>query len=286
MLDILFSLYIGSSSISSSENSELFLNEFHTSYSLSVSPTVSKEINSDRMSAGSFYSIDENSGVPLFSLNENKELPMASLTKLMTALIILENHTLDEMVIVSRMATEVEGVRAWLLKGEELSVGNLLKALLIPSANDAAIALAEHHSGTLDVFVKEMNTRAQELAMTHTSYKNPHGLDDDGHYSSSKDLLMLVKMLWNFPVFQEIVAMKKADIHTSYTPKRTLRSTNKLLSEEVRGVKTGTTKNAGQCLLLYVEKDRRSFFTVVLGSENRYDDSTILIDGIFEHIIW
>lgn len=285
MLDILFSLYL-SSSINSSENSELFLNNVDFSYTVNAIPEVSEEFNSDALSSKNFYSIDEKSSAPLYSLNQDKEVAPASLTKLMTALIILESHQLDEQVVISRAATEVDGIRAWLLQGEQLSLKNLLEALLIPSGNDAAIALAEYHSGDLETFVSEMNLRAKELMMTHTAYKNPHGLDEDGHYSSGKDLLTLVQALWKFPIFQEIVATKNTSIQTSYAQKKTLKNTNKLLSDEVRGVKTGTTKNAGQCLLLYVERDRRSFFTVVLGSENRYDDSRKLIDGIFENVVW
>lgn len=286
MLDILLSVYLSLQEIDVSPVSEQIALKSIVKEDLSAPPLVSQEISYNNFSSKSILSMDVNTGIPLFAFNEKKQLSIASLTKLMTALIILENYALDEKVSIDARALEVEGVKIWLWAGDILTVENLLKALLIPSANDAALALAFHHSGDVLPFTDTMNRRARELGMMNTSYSNPHGLDQNGNYSTAKDLLILISRLWKYPIFQDIVSMKQANISSKYIAKKRVKNTNKFLNNDIRGVKTGTTEEAGQCLLLYIERDQRSFFTVVLGSEDRYEDSEVLINGIFDHIIW
>jgi serine-type D-Ala-D-Ala carboxypeptidase (penicillin-binding protein 5/6) len=286
MLDILLSVYLSSQEIDVSPVSEQVVLQSVLKEPLSAPPLISQQMSYNDFSSKSILSMDAKTGIPLFSFNENKQLSIASLTKLMTALIILENYSLDEMVSIDSRALSVEGVKLWLLSGDMMTIENLLKALLIPSANDAALALAFHHSGDVLSFTYEMNRRAAELGMMHTAYSNPHGLDQKRNYSTAKDLLTLVSRLWKYPIFQEIVSMKQSTVVSKYLSKKRVKNTNKLLGGEIRGVKTGTTEAAAQCLLLYIERDQKSFFTVVLGSQDRYNDSRSLINGVFNHIIW
>ena len=254
-------------------------------FEVSNIPTITEK-NSNHLSAISYLSVDVDSNMTLYEKNAEAPLPMASLTKIMTALLILENHDIREIATVPESAIYTVGSKIWLHARERISVYNLLKGLLIPSGNDAAIALAVFHSGSVEAFVDEMNERAKSLRMTNTQFQNPHGLHGDNHYSSSKDLLVLVRAAWKFPIFRKIVSKKNAEIYSLTNSLRKVKNTNKLLSDEIKGIKTGTTKEAGQCLLLYTEKDGHKVFTVVLGSINRYEDSQVFLDDIWKNIQW
>ncbi len=282
MFEFLLSVLITAQFINNSVPTEFFNNDLNVE--VSEIPTVSNI--DDIIDARSYLSVEKNSNVILFEKESNKKLPMASLTKLMTVLLILENHKLGETVYISRNATQAIGSKVWLYSGDSLSVLSLLKAALIKSWNDSAVALAEHHSSSVDKFVKEMNNRAKELNMINTNFKNPHGLDDDEHYSSARDILILTRVLWKYRIFRNIVKTKEANI-TTYTGRNIkLKNTNKLLSSEIKGVKTGTTDEAGQCLVLYVDKDNRQFFTIVLWSYQRFSDSKKFIDTIWKYTQW
>jgi len=237
--------------------------------------------------ARSVILVDADSMVDLYAYNADLRLPMASLTKLMTALIIVENHALDEIVTVSKVSSVTQGSTMHLRYGEKLTVGKLLKGLLMNSGNDAAIALAQHHSGTVYDFVNVMNIRAEELFMTNTHFVNPHGLDSSIHYASGRDLALLAKKVWQHKeiknivdvqfdtVFSEFFTVSVNDKEKNIQIEHALKNTNKLLGTifQVHGMKTGTTENAGQCLLLAVEKDKKFYFLVILGSEDRYQDA-------------
>ncbi|HID92286.1 TPA: D-alanyl-D-alanine carboxypeptidase [Candidatus Gracilibacteria bacterium] len=230
--------------------------------------------------ARSVLLVDENSMVNLYSYNANLRLPMASLTKLMTALLIVENHDLNEIVLISKASSVTEGSTMNLQNGEMLTVQKLLKGLLMNSGNDAAIALAEYHSGTVYEFVSLMNIRAHELFLFNTNFVNPHGLDSSVHYASSRDLVVLAKQLWQYKEIQKIVDTQLDTVISEVSDDGTqtehiLKNTNKLLGTffQVHGMKTGTTPNAGQCLMLVVEKNNKFYFLVILGSEDRYQDA-------------
>lgn len=230
--------------------------------------------------ARSVLLVDAHSMVDLYSNNADLRLPMASLTKLMTALLIVENSDLNEIVKVSKVSSVTEGSTMHLQNGEELTVRSLLKGLLMNSGNDAAIALAEHHSGTVYEFVNAMNIRAEELFMFDTNFVNPHGLDSSVHYASSRDLVVLAKKLWQYNEIQKIVDTQLDTVLSEVSDEgeqseHVLKNTNKLLGTlfQVHGMKTGTTPNAGQCLMLVVEKNEKFYFLVILGSEDRYQDA-------------
>lgn len=234
--------------------------------------------------------MDYNTGLVLYEKNMHERLPMASLTKIMTAVLILENHDLDEIVTIKSDFSGLQGVRIWLRRGEQMTVGNLLKALLIPSAGDAAIALAEHHSGTVQDFVEEMNRRAKQMNLVDTYFKNPVGLDEDGHYSSAYDLAILSKHALHFSAFRNIVSQSGASIESadgrfSYS----FDSTNYLLNSylDILGVKTGTTDAAGESLInLARSEDGHQIIAVLLNSPRRFQENKSMIDWTFRSFNW
>jgi len=204
----------------------------------------------------------------LYARNAETALPPASLTKLMTALLALESGRLSESVTV-REEDLAGGATMGLVAGEAVTVEELLWGVLLPSGNDAAMALARQLGGDASRFVAEMNQRAVELGMDDTSFHNPHGLHEEGHVSSAADLLAIALELLEYPLFREIVGSRTAEIAG-----RTLVNTNELLGgyPGANGVKTGTTPEAGECLLANIETDGREVLILVLGSSDRYGD--------------
>ncbi|MCK5615952.1 D-alanyl-D-alanine carboxypeptidase, partial [Candidatus Pacearchaeota archaeon] len=154
--------------------------------------------------------MDVDSGIVLYKKNPHLRLPMASLTKIMTAIIILENHNLNEVVTIEdnfdNFVEDEIGVRLWLKQYEKMTVENLLIGLMVPSAGDAALALAKYHSGSVEKFVEEMNERAKSLNLKNTKFTNPIGLDNiENHYSSAFDLAILTKYALKNRTFSRIV---------------------------------------------------------------------------------
>ncbi len=206
----------------------------------------------------------------------------ASLAKLMTALLVFEQNRLSEQVTIQR-ADLIGEATMGLGEGEALRVEDLLWGLLIPSGNDAAMALARHHSGQVEAFVDNMNLRAGDLGMHDTLFRNPNGFDADGQVSSAQDLLTLVKLLWAYPLFREIVGTS-----TTTVANRELQSTNRLLGSYpgVNGVKTGTTRQSGQSLIAGVEENGHQLFAFVLGSSDRYHDMRLVLQAVQGNYSW
>lgn len=234
--------------------------------------------------------MDYDTGLILYGKDIYEKLPIASLTKIMTAIIILEHHELSEVVTIESDFAGLEGVRIWLRKWEKLTVEDLLKALLIPSAGDAAIALAEYHSGSVEAFVKEMNERAKELNLIHTRFINPIGLDAEGHYSSAYDLAILSKYALHFQAFRNVVKMDEALISSVDDKfKHQLNSTNYLLNSylDIQGVKTGTTDGAGQSLINLARNEQgREVIAILLNSPARFQENKSMIDWTFRSYRW
>ena len=234
--------------------------------------------------------MDYDTGIILYEKNAYEALPMASLTKIMTAILILENHSLDEVVTVQSDFNGLEGVRIWLRQYEKLTIDSLLKALLIRSAGDAAIALAEYHSGSVEAFVDEMNVRAKELQLNKTFFENPIGRDAEGHLSSAYDPAMLSRYAMSIPEFRKIVAMEGARIESvdgRFTHE--FQSTNYLLGGylNVLGVKTGTTYAAGQSLINLAKNDEgREVIAVLLNSPRRFQENKSMLDWAFRSYLW
>lgn len=257
---------------------------------LSPIPTLKHEAFEPDIQAKAGLIMDYDTGLLLYERNIHEALPMASLTKIMTAVIILEDHDLSEVVTVESDFAGLEGVRIWLRQGEKLTVGDLLKALLIRSAGDAAIALAEYHSGSVEDFVKAMNQRVKELNLVNTHFVNPIGLDDDGHYSSAYDLALLSKYALHFPAFRAIVRLDEAAI-SSVDDRfhHAFESTNYLLNSylDIQGVKTGTTDAAGASLINLARNDQgHEVIAVLLNSPSRFQENKSMIDWAFRSYLW
>lgn len=210
--------------------------------------------------------------------------PPASLTKIMTALVVLERCDLDEVVTVSSGAARETGSRIGLRRGERLKVRDLLAATLMASANDAARALADHVGGNQKAFVKQMNERARSLKLRNTRFTNAAGHDHSGLYSTASDLAVLAEKALGIPLFCELVARRSMRITTvrgnrSYW----LKNKNRLIGRYpgARGVKTGTTPNAGQCLVALAVRDNTRVLLVIMQSKNRWRAAPAMLDAAF-----
>ena len=200
--------------------------------------------------ADSAIVVDARDGTVMFAKRPDAERSIASTTKLMTALLALEKADPNDVFTAPAYNAQPAESRINLREGERMTVKDLLQALLLESANDAAVALAENISGSRQAFVDEMNARAQELGLDHTSYANPIGLDQAGNYSSAHDLATLARTLLRNRRFARIVDMPSATLESGIRP-RTVRNRNDLVGQYpwVDGVKTGYTLNAGNVLV-------------------------------------
>jgi len=229
--------------------------------------------------------VDFDSGEVLWGKNENKKMQMASITKLMTVIVALEEKNLNEKVIVSKKAANTEGSKVWLYSGEEITLSNLLKASLIHSGNDAAVAISEHVGGTTEDFVEKMNEKAKELKLYSTHYANPIGFDDLNNYSTVRDLSFLARYAYRKPFIREAVKTQSTTISSiDGELSHELTSTNQLLSSflNVLGLKTGHTEAAGLCFVSIIENDKgNKIITVVLNSPDRFAETKMLASWAF-----
>ncbi len=229
------------------------------------------------ISAQAAILVENSTGTILYAKNEHVRRAPASTTKVLTALLALESARLDETVTVSRNAAWTPGSSANLSTGQKMALEQILHGLLLRSGNDAAVAVAEHLSGSVDRFARLMNERSQELGATNSQWKNPHGLDNPGHFSTAFDLAMISRVAMLYPKFAEIVGTK------TYSPQGMSGSwstTNRLLWSYAgaEGIKTGTTSKAGHCLVAAASRDGRQLISVVLGSRDRWADSAKLLN--------
>lgn len=246
---------------------------------LGLSPKQSPDL-----SAPSAILVNADTGKVLFSRKEDERRAIASTTKIMTALLVLEHLALNEDIMASARAEATDESQILLKEGETLSASDLLCALLVGSANDAAVALAEKVAGSVEAFVTLMNKRAEELELTDTHYENPHGLDVDGHYSSAKDLATLTCFAMKDDEFRKVVGTWKCTIPgPAGGPSRSLINHNALLGELdwITGVKTGFTDDAGFCLVASGTRNGVSLISVVLGDTSKdacWQDSKVLLE--------
>lgn len=226
------------------------------------------------LSASGTIIIDLDSAQTVFAERALEPRPMASLTKLMTALLLAEGHTLQETVTVPSVVAGTDGNVVGLKVGEQYALGDLLTALLVFSANDAAVTLAVHHSGSEDAFVEEMNARAAALGLRDTVYVNATGFDAAGQYSTPRDVTLLATFVLGIPVIAERMAMPSGRIVSRSGTVLGFSHTHQLLRGEgpVVAGKTGTTDGAGQCLLSVFEEEGRRYAAVLLHSDDRYGD--------------
>lgn len=228
---------------------------------------------------------DANADVVLASWNANEQGYIASVTKVMTAIIVIENADLGELVTVPKFATESRGSTAGLVTGEEWTVGDLLIAMMVRSGNDAALTLAYHvGGGSISAFVDLMNAKAQAYGMTNTSFANPNGLDNENHYSTARDLLTLIIESQEYPDIQRIARIKTVSMPERPGFKaRTFNNTNKLIGAYpgVVGLKTGDTPWADKVLLAVTEQAGRTIYSVVMHSDDHFADTRELVDWAF-----
>lgn len=234
--------------------------------------------------------IDINTGEILFEKNIHARLAIASITKLMTILIILQENKLDEVVTISSNAASTSGSTMHLKANEEITVENLLYGAIINSANDAAVALAEHNSGTVAAFVEKMNVKTKDLGLINTNFSNPIGLDGPNNYSSAFDVAKLAREVYEYEFIQQAAQIKNFSVSSvsgKYT--HSLESTNELLDSYlgIKGLKTGKTDAAGLCFVSVAEnEDGNEIITVVLDSPARFPETKILVDWIFRAYNW
>lgn len=247
---------------------------------------LTREIKIQGLSASGVMLLDIESGEELFSIAPDTRRPMASLTKLMTAIVTLEQVGLKRTLTVPPVASDMRGSTIGLETGDNMSVQNLLHALLIPSANDAAYTLATGVRGGVAGFVKAMNDRARTLGLTNTHFTNPAGLDSTEQYSTPRDLTWLSLAALRHSPIREIVSKRSARIVSSSGKDFSLRNTNELLhyNEDVFGMKTGTTDGAGECLIVLFRESGRDYLAVLLNSSNRYTDSLAILTAVHEAV--
>ena len=226
--------------------------------------------------------MDADTGTVLLGHQMHDSRPVASTTKVMTALLALENCDLDDSVVVGPAALEVTGSALYLQPGDAMRADDLLTAVLLKSANDAAVVLAEHISGSVPSFADRMSERARDLGATDTHFVNPHGLHHPDHYSSAYDLALITREALEHPRFRELVGTRRAKILLPSDPSgaRTLRNHNKLLQRAaiVDGVKTGYVKESGHCLVASASEDDWQLIAVVLDSPDTYAESLRLLE--------
>lgn len=253
-----------------------------------ATPTFAKIENKANLnlSVESAILIEEDTGTILYTKNEHTKLRPASVTKVMTLLLIMEaldegKITLNDKVPCSAKANSMGGSQIWLDQTEELTVHEMLKAICVVSANDCTVAMAEFLSGSEEAFVEKMNARAKELGMNDTTYKNSHGIDEEGHLTSAYDIAILSRELSkNHPKIHEYT---KIWMDTLRDGKSQLVNTNKLVRfySGCTGLKTGSTSLAGFNLSATATRNDLKLIAVVMKGENsqkRFDDAKTLLD--------
>ncbi|SEN26675.1 D-alanyl-D-alanine carboxypeptidase family protein [Lihuaxuella thermophila] len=230
--------------------------------------------------------MDAASGRVLYEKNADQKMLIASLTKIMTAIIAIENGKMDDVVTVGPKAVGVEGSSIYLKLGEKVPLGTLLYGLMLRSGNDAAMAIAEHIGGSMEGFVYMMNEKAAYLGLRNTHFANPHGLDAKDHYSTARDLATLTAYALKNPIFREIV---KTDVKTVPWPgeqwHRKFYNKNKMLRfyKWADGVKTGFTKGARRTLVSSATKNGAQLITVTLNDGDDWKDSMAMFEYGFQH---
>lgn len=254
-----------------------------------IAPELASNQVPPMLTAKSALAYDYGSGTVLYSKNLDEKLPIASLTKLMTALVVLDNVKTGDVVDIKKEDQTPYGSVLGLAVGEKITVENLLKGMLIPSANDAAIALASYTGGNMEGFVVKMNDKARSLGLINTKFTNPVGWDIEDNYSTALDLMKIVNEVTLKNNLMRIFETREETIFSVdeiYSHK--LVTTNKLLLErsDVIGIKTGFTSKALGNLIIMTDQGDRQLVTIVLGSENREDDTKKLLEWLLTAYKW
>lgn len=235
---------------------------------------------------------EKDTGTVLFEKNADERLPIASVTKIMVLLLTAEelqsgNLSFSDTAVCSDYAGSMDGSVIWLEAGEAMEIGDLIKSIVIASANDACVMLAEHISGSEKEFVKKMNEKAKSLGMTNTNFVNCVGYDDPNHYSSARDIAVMGAELRKYDYYDEYLLTRLDSVRTGTKKETQLLNTNKLITSYtgITGLKTGTTDNAGYCFCGTAERSGMELIGVVLGcdsDESRFTCAEELLDYGFE----
>lgn len=248
-------------------------------------PTITNYIKEPSINARHAIVIERTTNSILYGKKENERCKMASTTKIMTAIIVIENGNLNETVEISSRAAGTGGSRLGVKKGDKITVSDLLYGLLLCSGNDAAVALAENVSGSVEKFAEIMNQKAKELNLKDTNFVTPHGLDNEDHYTTPYELACIANYALTNKKFLEIVSTTNYTIILNGYSK-SLHNTNELLGylNGVYGVKTGFTNGANRCLVTTIKRNNLDIICVVLGCDTKKDrtrDSIALIEYIY-----
>ena len=230
---------------------------------------------------------DRNSKTIMFEKNGGKQVPMASTTKIMTSIVVLENANLSDVVTIEKKAAGTGGSRLGLKLNDKITVHDLLYGLMLESGNDAAVALAIHVGGSIQGFSDLMNEKAKEMGLKNSHFVTPHGLDEEGHYTTAYELACMADYALQIPKFKEIVSTKNYNV-TINGVSRAISNTNELLGnlDGVYGVKTGFTNGANRCLVTACKRGNLDIITVVLGADTkkiRTTDSIKLIEYAYKN---
>lgn len=256
---------------------------------IDVNAEIEASINSKEVpevNSRSCVVLDRLSKNVLYGKNEKNKVKMASTTKIMTAIIVLENSSLDATVEASKKAAGTGGSRLGLKTGDKITIRDLMYGLMLCSGNDAAVCLAENIGGSIEGFAELMNSKAQELGLSNTHFESPHGLDSDGHYTTAYELALLSDYALKNSTFLNIVGTKNYTVTINGSPKN-LSNTNELLGNlnGVYGIKTGFTNGANRCLVTACKRGDMDIICVVLGADTknfRTRDSIKLIEYSFK----
>jgi len=244
---------------------------FYFLLSFLISILVSSDCFAEIIKSRAALTIDASTGEILFSKNSNWRLPPASTTKLMTAIVVLENEDLSKVVMISKKASRAARTKAGFKEGDQISIEGLLYAALLGSANDAALALAEAVSGSEQQFVPLMNEKALSIGAEDTKFINATGLPGDGQYTTALDLSKILSYALGFPKLREIIGTTEINIITEKGKVFYLRSTDRLLwsDEKIIGGKTGYTHEAGYCFVCAAQGVTKTILVAILGSPSR-----------------
>ena len=239
------------------------------------------------VTATSAIVIEASTGHVIYARNPDLLMFPASTTKIMTLIMALEHGGLDEIVEVSANASAAEGSTLWLDPGEHIPLNDLLYGMIMVSANDASVAIAEHLDGSVANFAAHMTNRAHELGAVNSNFTNPHGLTEEEHYTTARDLAILAAYGLKLPGFEQIVTQREAAfgwIHDDEN--KLLRTENQLLYmyNGCNGIKTGYTERAGRCVVCAARRNGIQLISVVLDGLYMWNDSIIMLDYGFENI--
>ena len=241
----------------------------------------------EQVSAASAVLMDADTGAILFARHHMEQRSPASTTKIMTALLILEEGRLGDTVVITERAAAVGGTGLGLKRGQRVTLRDLLWAILLKSANDAALAAAEHVGGSEERFVARMNAKAVSLGMQGTQFANPHGLDSSDHYSTAYDLAILTRQALRNPTFARMVQTREAQQVAILTGRngrvvrrKVVRTHNQLLGRffGADGVKTGYTERAGRCLVASATRGDHQLIAVLLNDSQRWAEAASLLE--------